>query len=132
MAAWNGVICCHGGVENQQNVHFLLANPQVMVGGEKHFNMNAIENEIQAIQELSVLKARLKTTWMTGDYDLFSGFTLGLSTAQLNREHDYGGVSDNQLRVFAHSGFWHPMDNLRDKHFLEDRWASGRAEWKVW
>jgi glucose-1-phosphate cytidylyltransferase len=39
---------------------------------------------------------------------------------------------DNELRAFAHQGFWHPMDTLRDKHFLEDRWASGRAEWKVW
>ena len=39
---------------------------------------------------------------------------------------------DNELRAFAHQGFWHPMDTLRDKHFLEDRWASGRAEWKTW
>jgi len=39
---------------------------------------------------------------------------------------------DNELRAFAHQGFWHPMDTLRDKTFLEDRWASGRAEWKIW
>jgi glucose-1-phosphate cytidylyltransferase len=39
---------------------------------------------------------------------------------------------DDELRAFAHSGFWHPMDTLRDKNFLEDRWASGRAEWKNW
>ena len=39
---------------------------------------------------------------------------------------------DNQLRAFAHQGFWHPMDTQRDKNFLEDRWASGRAEWKTW
>lgn len=39
---------------------------------------------------------------------------------------------DNQLRAFAHQGFWHPMDTMRDKNLLEDRWASGRAEWKTW
>jgi glucose-1-phosphate cytidylyltransferase len=39
---------------------------------------------------------------------------------------------DGELRAFAHQGFWHPMDTLRDKNFLEDRWASGRAEWKTW
>jgi glucose-1-phosphate cytidylyltransferase len=39
---------------------------------------------------------------------------------------------DDQLRAFNHQGFWHPMDTLRDKNFLEDRWASGRAEWKTW
>jgi uncharacterized repeat protein (TIGR03806 family) len=30
------------------------------------------------------------------------GFTLGLNTAQLNREIDYHPVKDNQLRVYAH------------------------------
>jgi glucose-1-phosphate cytidylyltransferase len=39
---------------------------------------------------------------------------------------------EDQLRAFAHTGFWQPMDTLRDKNFLEDRWASGQAEWKTW
>jgi glucose-1-phosphate cytidylyltransferase len=39
---------------------------------------------------------------------------------------------EDQLRAFAHTGFWQPMDTLRDKKLLEDRWASGRAEWKTW
>ena len=33
-----------------------------------------------------------------------SGFVLGLSTQQLNRQHAYPGGSDNQLRVFSHIG----------------------------
>ena len=41
-------------------------------------------------------------------------------------------AKDGQLRAFNHPGFWRPMDTLRDKNFLEDRWASGRAEWKTW
>lgn len=39
---------------------------------------------------------------------------------------------DDQLRAYAHHNFWHPMDTLRDKHFLEEEWASGRAKWKKW
>lgn len=39
---------------------------------------------------------------------------------------------DGQLGAYRHSGFWHPMDTLRDKHVLEDLWASGKAPWKVW
>lgn len=31
-----------------------------------------------------------------------ANFVLGLSTPQLNRDYDYGGVVDNQLRVFEH------------------------------
>jgi SAM-dependent methyltransferase len=36
--------------------------------------MSAIEKEVEASDELEQLKARLKVTWMTGDYDLFSRF----------------------------------------------------------
>jgi glucose-1-phosphate cytidylyltransferase len=38
----------------------------------------------------------------------------------------------DQLRAYAHRGFWHPMDTLRDRHFLEEEWASGRSPWKRW
>lgn len=37
-----------------------------------------------------------------------------------------------QLAAFQHHGFWQPMDTLRDKHLLEELWASGNAPWKVW
>jgi glucose-1-phosphate cytidylyltransferase len=39
---------------------------------------------------------------------------------------------DGQLSVFLHNGFWHPMDTLRDKRYLEDLWLSGTAPWKKW
>lgn len=41
-------------------------------------------------------------------------------------------AADGQLMAYEHPGFWQPMDTLRDKHYLEDLWASGRAPWKVW
>ncbi|MCP4071740.1 MAG: glucose-1-phosphate cytidylyltransferase [Hyphomicrobiales bacterium] len=41
-------------------------------------------------------------------------------------------AKDDQLRAFFHKGFWHPMDTLRDKNFLEDQWSSSKAPWKVW
>ncbi len=39
---------------------------------------------------------------------------------------------DSQLMAFQHDGFWQPMDTLREKHELEELWASGKAPWKVW
>lgn len=39
---------------------------------------------------------------------------------------------DGSLSAFLHRGFWHPMDTLRDKIYLEDPWKSGKAPWKVW
>jgi glucose-1-phosphate cytidylyltransferase len=38
-------------------------------------------------------------------------------------------AKDGQLKAYPFSGFWHPMDTLRDKKYLEDLWKSGNAEW---
>jgi glucose-1-phosphate cytidylyltransferase len=40
--------------------------------------------------------------------------------------------NQDQLRAFQHHGFWHPMDTVRDKTFLEEEWANGQAKWKIW
>ncbi len=37
-----------------------------------------------------------------------------------------------QLSAFRHTGFFHPMDTMRDRAHLEELWASQRAPWKVW
>ncbi|NOT13860.1 MAG: glucose-1-phosphate cytidylyltransferase [Methylococcaceae bacterium] len=41
-------------------------------------------------------------------------------------------ATNGQLMAFEHSGFWQPMDTLRDKNQLEDLWQNGKAPWKVW
>jgi glucose-1-phosphate cytidylyltransferase len=41
-------------------------------------------------------------------------------------------AADEQLSVYFHRGFWHPMDTLRDKRYLEALWAKGQAPWKIW
>ncbi|KGF81364.1 glucose-1-phosphate cytidylyltransferase [Massilia sp. JS1662] len=41
-------------------------------------------------------------------------------------------AADDELMAFEHSGFWQPMDTLRDKTYLEELWASGQAPWKTW
>jgi len=41
-------------------------------------------------------------------------------------------AGEGNLRAYKHSGFWQPMDTLRDKTHLEELWTSGSAPWKVW
>ena len=43
-----------------------------------------------------------------------------------------GLAADGELMAFTHTGFWQPMDTLREKTQLEHLWESGRAPWKVW
>ncbi|MFD1601602.1 glucose-1-phosphate cytidylyltransferase [Flavobacterium artemisiae] len=41
-------------------------------------------------------------------------------------------ASDGQMVAYKHSGFWKPMDTLRDRTELEESWITGKAAWKVW
>lgn len=41
-------------------------------------------------------------------------------------------AKEGKLSAYKHNGFWHPMDTLRDKNFLENLWNSGKPAWKVW
>jgi glucose-1-phosphate cytidylyltransferase len=41
-------------------------------------------------------------------------------------------AADGQLSSYEHTGFWLPMDTLRDKLRLQSLWESGSAPWKVW
>lgn len=40
--------------------------------------------------------------------------------------------ADGELSAFKHTGFWQPMDALRDKLKLQALWDSGDAPWKIW
>lgn len=38
----------------------------------------------------------------------------------------------NELTAFKHNKFWHPMDTLRDKRYLDKLWQNNKAPWKMW
>jgi uncharacterized repeat protein (TIGR03806 family) len=58
-------------------------------------------------------------------------FVLGLNTPQMNRDHDYGGVVDNQIRALEHAGYFsqpvakqHPPEKpTPDKPMPDDVWS---------
>ncbi|MGY2133086.1 glucose-1-phosphate cytidylyltransferase [Hymenobacter sp. HD11105] len=41
-------------------------------------------------------------------------------------------AADGQLAAYRHTGFWQPMDTLRDRNVLEEMWATGKAKWRIW
>lgn len=40
--------------------------------------------------------------------------------------------SQKQLISYHHKGFWHAMDTLRDRNYLENLWTKNIANWKIW
>lgn len=41
-------------------------------------------------------------------------------------------ASQGELSAYTHSGFWQPMDTLRDKLYLNELWDRGEAPWRTW
>lgn len=41
-------------------------------------------------------------------------------------------LQEKQLHAYKHSGFWKPMDTLRDNTELNVMWEQGNAPWKIW
>ena len=40
-------------------------------------------------------------------------------------------AADGELMAYRHTGFWQPMDTMRDREQLEILWNSGNAPWKA-
>jgi glucose-1-phosphate cytidylyltransferase len=72
--------------------------------------------------------------WINGGFFVFEpqvlNYIAGDHTA-LEREPLEQLAAEGQLMAYRHTDFWHPMDTLRDKQFLESLWAGGHAPWKV-
>lgn len=41
-------------------------------------------------------------------------------------------ANEGRLSAYKHDGFWHPLDTLRDKNYLQKLWEDGKAPWKLW
>jgi glucose-1-phosphate cytidylyltransferase len=54
------------------------------------------------------------------------------SDCVLEREPLRRLAAEQQLQAFQHTGFWQPMDTLREYNLLNDLWATGKAPWKIW
>lgn len=41
-------------------------------------------------------------------------------------------AAEGKVHAFEHDGFWQCMDNIREREYLDELWASGKAPWKIW
>lgn len=88
-------------------------------------------NKIQSFEE----KPQGDGTWINGGYFVLSPEVLNKIDGDDTVWEQYPLQSlakEGQLSAYSHSGFWRPMDTLRDKNALESLWSTGQAPWKVW
>lgn len=73
--------------------------------------------------------------WINGGFFLLSpsvGELIDGDATIWEREPMQKLAESDDMRAFVHNGFWHPMDTLRDKTFLEEEWNTGCAQWRRW
>src|SRR5207302_2384542 len=73
--------------------------------------------------------------WINGGFFVLSPNVIDLvqgDNTVWEREPMERLARDGQLAAHFHRGFWQPMDTLRDKNHLEERWASGHPPWRIW
>ena len=73
--------------------------------------------------------------WINGGFFVLSTSVLDLIDGDRTvweREPMRQLTATNRLAAHKHTGFWQPMDTVRDRHSLEDSWSSGAAPWAVW
>ena len=96
------------------------------------FGALAIEGErITGFQE----KPHGDGGWINGGFFVLSpdvGRYIDGDMTHWEREPMEQLASQGQLAPYRYDGFWHPMDTLRDKRYLEELWESGQAPWKKW
>lgn len=88
-------------------------------------------NEVKEFLE----KPQMAEGWINGGFFVFEPQIFDYLTDDstvLEREPMERLANDNQLMAYHHSGFWQPMDTLREKQVLEKLWDSGKAPWKTW
>ena len=77
-----------------------------------------------------------ESSWINGGFfvfepELFDYLHSGDSTI-LEKTPLETLAKEQRLTAFKHTGFWHPMDTLRDKKYLEELWTLKNAPWKIW
>lgn len=74
--------------------------------------------------------------WINAGYficepEVFSYITEGDSTI-FEKAPLENLAKDGKMHSYKHTGFWKPMDTLRDNTELNEMWDSGKAPWKKW
>lgn len=87
--------------------------------------------EVRGFQE----KPEGDLAWINGGFfvlepDVFD-YIDGDSTV-FEREPLQAIAAAKGFAAYKHRGFWHAMDTMRDKKYLEELWNDGKAPWRVW
>lgn len=112
-------------------LHGKLASMSAVQPGGRWGALDMQGDEVTAFRE----KPAGDGTWVNGGFFVLSPKVIDYienDQTPWEREPLERLAEDGQLAAYRHSGFWQPMDTLRDKTYLEGLWQLGTAPWKNW
>lgn len=113
---------------NTQNVTMTCVQPDGRFG--------AVDiNEDNVLVKTFMEKPKGDGAWINGGFFVCDPIVFDYisdDTTIWEREPLENIAKDKRLGAFIHSGFWKPMDTLRDKSQLEAKWNENKAPWKTW
>lgn len=80
-------------------------------------------------------KPQTEVGWINGGFFVFEPGAIDYidgDASILERDPLERLAEDGELCAFRHTGFWQPMDTVREKEMLQALWESGDPPWKVW
>jgi glucose-1-phosphate cytidylyltransferase len=93
------------------------------------FNLPEGESKIESFQEKP---DGSEMPWINGGYFVLEPEVLDYiedDDSVWEKEPLENLAREGELSAYKHTGFWQPMDTLRDKNVLEELWQSGKAPW---
>jgi len=89
------------------------------------------KNKVKKFQE----KLPGDSNWINGGYFVCEPELLDFinDDSTIFEQEPLQNLADqNNLAAYKHEGFWHPVDTLRDKNYLNELWSKNKAPWKKW
>ena len=102
-----------------------------------HIRLSQIKlNDSNDRVEMFMEKPKVNAAWINGGFfvcepKIFDYIDKGDNTTW-ERTPLENLSKEGELYAYKHSGFWKPMDMLRDKIQLEELWNQNKASWKKW
>ena len=81
-------------------------------------------------------KPQMETGYINGGFFIFNKEVLNYLRTDEDCDFEFGPlqeiVKNNQLKAYKHNGFWQPMDNIRERNYLDNLIRKNKAPWVRW
>jgi glucose-1-phosphate cytidylyltransferase len=81
-------------------------------------------------------KSQMHTGNINGGFFVLNRKVFDYLSSDINCDFEFGPlqkiVKEKQLKAYIHNDFWQCMDNIREKHYLNDLLSMKKAPWKIW